>query len=359
MGIRTENLVVHYDMQTVDEGFLIDQASDIDAEIFGATQVEGEYGPAFSFDGTNDYFLLGDVLDFLVQAEPFTIIVNFDLPDPSEQKLNFIFGSTASATEAGLFIGYDNRQLSGSSQSVTNKALRVYLSNGSVGISLHEENANTNGLISVAMRSDGSVLEMIHNGLVVGSIALPSAAVSHFSPVTFGNWLRNGVPQAFWAKMNSYSLFIYDAKININEITATYSRFVEGTITENLAAESFRIHSFRADGEAGPIVSMTSSTGTFSVPVPPPYHPQYITVSLNIGNIWTPESDVILDQTCFPKDPSTTPYYFRCTIAGTTGGTEPTWPTSPPGALVSDGDAQWELVERIVQPITHGPLIPQ
>lgn len=41
--------------------------------------------------------------------------------------------------------------------------------------------------------------------------------------------------------------------------------------------------------------------------------------------------------------------------SGTTGSTEPTWPAS---GTVVDGDVTWTLVGDLVQPITHGPLIP-
>lgn len=34
--------------------------------------------------------------------------------------------------------------------------------------------------------------------------------------------------------------------------------------------------------------------------------------------------------------------YYRCTVAGTTGATEPTWPETMPGQTVSDGSVTWQ-----------------
>jgi hypothetical protein len=40
-----------------------------------------------------------------------------------------------------------------------------------------------------------------------------------------------------------------------------------------------------------------------------------------------------------------------------TGSSEPTWPTTP-GATVIDGAVTWTCVDRMLQPVLHGPLIP-
>jgi len=45
-------------------------------------------------------------------------------------------------------------------------------------------------------------------------------------------------------------------------------------------------------------------------------------------------------------------------VAGSSAATEPTWPTTPGGKCNDGTTDDWECIERLVQPITHGPLIP-
>ena len=79
-----------------------------------------------------------------------------------------------------------------------------------------------------------------------------------------------------------------------------------------------------------------------------------VTLLPDIGNEWKASTAYALNDKVFPTDPSTTPYYYECTTAGTSGATEPTWPLS---GAVNDGTVVWTFVEQMVQPITHGPLL--
>lgn len=45
-----------------------------------------------------------------------------------------------------------------------------------------------------------------------------------------------------------------------------------------------------------------------------------------------------------PTTPNT--YVYRCTTAGTSGGSEPTWPTAAIGDTVADGTCVWTLVGK-------------
>jgi hypothetical protein len=47
----------------------------------------------------------------------------------------------------------------------------------------------------------------------------------------------------------------------------------------------------------------------------------------------------------WPTNTTANPYTFQCTVAGTSGGSEPTWPTAP-GATVVDGTVTWTNVGR-------------
>lgn len=86
--------------------------------------------------------------------------------------------------------------------------------------------------------------------------------------------------------------------------------------------------------------------------------PHIVTVSPINGDMWQDILTVELDDKIYPTDTETTPYYYKCIVAGTTGLGEPTWTTGI-GDQIVDNTVTWELVEQMVQPITHYPVIPE
>ena len=141
-------------------------------------------------------------------------------------------------------------------------------------------------------------------------------------------------------------------------------KIISGTITETLAVVQWLIRSY--DYATGALVaSMVSPNGVFELSIPVGYWtPQSVTISPDQGIVWSPETAKDIGDLVFPNDPVATPYYFQCTISGTvgdgvTGTTEPDFNSNTlPGNTVVDGNVTWEVVERMVQPITHSPLIP-
>lgn len=133
------------------------------------------------------------------------------------------------------------------------------------------------------------------------------------------------------------------------------TKFISGTITESLPITRWLVRSYLLS--SGILVANAISTdGTFSLNMPIAYHyPQTVTVTPYQGDLWVTLTAYAVDDLVFPIDPITTPYYYKCTVSGTSGSTEPTWPTS---GTVSDGTVTWEFVSELVQPITHSPLIP-
>jgi len=131
------------------------------------------------------------------------------------------------------------------------------------------------------------------------------------------------------------------------------------TLSESLVADQFLVTVFDADtGDLnirtvltapGGVVDMTSHVPT----------PVFVTLYPDIGSVWKPSQSYAINAKVFPTNPISTPYYYKRLTAGTSGTTEPTWPTTP-GGQCDDGAVTnaWELVEHLVQPITNGPLIP-
>lgn len=70
-----------------------------------------------------------------------------------------------------------------------------------------------------------------------------------------------------------------------------------------------------------------------------------VTFTARKKQIWTLTTAKLLDETIRPSadKASLTPAYFRCTVAGTTSGTEPTWASAPnPGDTITDGTVNWK-----------------
>lgn len=130
-----------------------------------------------------------------------------------------------------------------------------------------------------------------------------------------------------------------------------------GSIAESLAVTDFSVYA--VDCLTKQVVASVIATGdTYSIAGLPKSRGYFITAVPEYQQ-WKASTVYALDAKVFPPDPVATPYYYKRLAAGTSGATEPTWPIIP-GGRCNDGavtDA-WELVERLIQPITHGPLIP-
>jgi hypothetical protein len=62
---------------------------------------------------------------------------------------------------------------------------------------------------------------------------------------------------------------------------------------------------------------------------------------------WTATTAISLNKYIKPTVANTNGYFYICTAAGTTGATEPTWPTTI-GATVTDGSAIWTTVNTSI-----------
>ena len=85
--------------------------------------------------------------------------------------------------------------------------------------------------------------------------------------------------------------------------------------------------------------------------------PKKVLVEPRRFGVWDEFTNTSINDRNYPTDPATTPYYYRCITAGVTGGTEPTWGIGT-SATVNDGSVVWILVERIIEPTCHLPIIP-
>ncbi|WAR42944.1 LamG domain-containing protein [Methylomonas rapida] len=194
-------------------------------------------------------------------------------------------------------------------------------------------------------------------GSVVGAIT--NEALSFFvggSPGdnNWGTWWFNG-----YISNVRITLDVIRYTANFTPPTAPfpdYNTQISGTVDETLAASTFVAEAHQASD--GALSGRKVFTGaSFTVDIKTPEKAHYLTVKPDVGAAWKASTAYALNGKTFPTDPITKPYYYTATVAGTSGTTEPNWPTTP-GQTVTDGTVTWECVERLVQPITHGPLIP-
>ena len=89
----------------------------------------------------------------------------------------------------------------------------------------------------------------------------------------------------------------------------------------------------------------------------PNSNPVSVTVTQEFGAMWQAGKYYISGTLVIPTNVTTKPYYYRNRHGGISDLFEPVWSTNPE-ILTYDSACEWELVERLNQPITQSPLIP-
>lgn len=204
----------------------------------------------------------------------------------------------------------------------------------------------------VALSREGSTSRLFLNGVSIGTVADTQA----YS----GNMLIGGS-----IAIDFFFGYIDDIRVtqgvarytsNFTPPTAAFPEHlaeITGTLTESLSATDFKARTYQlSDGALVSDTTVTSSPYTIELQT---LEPVLVTMLPDYGTRWAASTAYALNDKVFPSDPATSPYYYECTTAGTSDASEPTWPTS---GTVNDGTAVWTYVEQMVQPITHGPLIP-
>ena len=130
---------------------------------------------------------------------------------------------------------------------------------------------------------------------------------------------------------------------------------VTGSITESLVNETWMVNTY--DPKDGAMMRSDTVTGsTFDIKLSSS-DPVMITVSMPTPDTWDRDLNKKLDDLVVATDIETNPVYFKCTTAGITDVTEPVWNTTI-NSTTADGTVIWTCVERLIQPVSHGPIIP-
>ena len=85
--------------------------------------------------------------------------------------------------------------------------------------------------------------------------------------------------------------------------------------------------------------------------------PVSISIRPKVGRLWDINKPMLVGDKVFPDLATNDPYFYKCTVAGTTGAAQPAWTTTI-GSTFVDNDVTWECVDNMEQPITQSPLVP-
>jgi hypothetical protein len=230
----------------------------------------------------------------------------------------------------------------------------VFSSNGSDAI-INSVATTLNTWTHVAISRNSSITKMFVNGVQVGLNY--SDSISYIDLVTVAANYPLGT-EPFFGYIDDVRITKGIARYTSNFTPPTsafpdHQPYISGTLTESLAATDFKARVYQlSDGALVSDTTVTSSPYTLELQT---LEPVLVTMLPDYGTQWAASTAYALNDKVFPTDPATSPYYYECTTAGTSDASEPTWPTS---GTVNDGTAVWTYVEQMVQPITHGPLIP-
>jgi hypothetical protein len=75
------------------------------------------------------------------------------------------------------------------------------------------------------------------------------------------------------------------------------------------------------------------------------------------GRVWESEHTYALGARTWVGEPAPLGHWYECEQAGTSGSTDPTWPTD--GSTVADGTVIWRDMGVMERPWAEGPYIPQ
>jgi WD40-like Beta Propeller Repeat len=237
-----------------------------------------------------------------------------------------------------------------------------------------------NGLcFGIAFSPDGTKLAIAHSGggpyLTLYNFPsltnISSPVISNLGGITAGNdvvWTSNselvlatnGVPGIIRLNVTSTAATIKSSiplpAINAVDAVLIALWKIEGTLSESLAADTWVATAY--DDATGAFVGTTTIIGgsTFSIPSSNPT-PVRVTVAAVQGTIWEASNSITAGTKKYPTNPTGTPYYYVANNSGITAATEPAWPITAGGTVV-DGNVTWQLVERLIEPSSQGPLIP-
>ena len=345
MAIPTDH-IYHYTMDNVLRSSLFEEGDGPPGEMLQCSVVDGKFGKSIAIgSGAGAQINLGNLDPTNFSQCAHSVWVNFN----SATRDNLVF------TKRG-FVASSPLVLWRNFESPDYYSCRInasgYLNSTSVPATGSWEHIVVNFVANDRMEM--YVNSVLETTLLIPTIAAPLADSSGFvigGATDYSDRSLDGkIDQARF----------YDRILTQSEITELFnepSYELTGTITETLPIGGWRvIVSAISDGRV--IGSTTVVNGIYSIGVPYWDAEEMYTLTCvpEQGSKWIASTAVIINQLIIPPDAVSIPYYYKVTVVGTSGASEPVWATTP-GNTFTDGTATLECVERLVQPQIHGPVV--
>lgn len=133
---------------------------------------------------------------------------------------------------------------------------------------------------------------------------------------------------------------------------------VSGAVTVDGEPRSRTVEMFRVDLDPPMHVASAESdavTGAYSIDFANERFPVIGLARVLYGDPWSAGTLIALDQRGWPAD-APNGHWYTAEVAGTTGSTEPEWPTD--GSIVTDGTVTWRDMGLMEAPWAAGPYLP-
>lgn len=242
---------------------------------------------------------------------------------------------------------------------IRSNSLRLYSDEFDIVTSVNSATAADGSPHSIIVDYDGAKTTVYFDGVDVGSV---TSANNPFGGINATQYFAREYTGSYDLTGNLSLVAFYTTSLGLANVEELHSLMILSgsiviSVSESSALEKFTVMQHRSTFGEGVIdtdidTSVSSSHTVLDVAI----EPMFITVSPKIDGSWKSKTDIPLDYLVIATDPTATPHLWKCTTAGTTHATtEPTWNLS---GTTTDGTVTWTYVDELVQPVTHGPLIP-
>jgi len=315
-------------------------------------------GKGLTFNGTDEYIATQNIN--IIGSEARTLECNVKMITNSSDvsamvgwgtvsnsnKTSYIVPNISSSPQWG-FWGYgtdgDQDIYSGNIPTINELTNIVYSFDGVDGV-LYKNNVNIGTNSTLTLDSDNAQL-MIGKNNTTGNESFINAEMAEIR-------ISRDSKSSSWIEFNYGS-----TSDNLMNFVSLLTKNINGTILESYKISEWIARAWMvSDGSLTKELITSSTTFALEIPIDKDY-PHIVTVSPNIGDTWKSETAYIIDDLVYPTDPQTTHFYYKCIVAGNSGEIEPTWTTGDLDQII-DNTVTWELVEGIIQPITHYPVMP-